>query len=311
MPEPVIIMGRDARVKIALIAVTTAWAVALVAKLQLDFPPADLVRPLGLAAVLVAVAVFYKFRGAPQFVSCLMALVFLVAFCAAFVVLMYAIAATNRPLADASLARADQALGFHVQSFMAWTRSHRWLDTALRFAYTTILPQTIVVIAVLGFSGDARALEKFVLRFMVCALVTVALFYFYPARGPFAFYGFAPAQDQARTLQQLDAMRSGLRKLVTWRDAEGLITFPSFHAIWAMLLALAFRGRRRLFAAGVVLNAAVIVSTLSTGWHYLADVLAGVAVCAAVLAGLCPLEKRLYAGPSQPSPKVPLRDLLS
>ena len=304
-------IGRDARVKLGLVAVTLAWAIALVAKLQLLFPAADLWRPLGLVVALSAVAVFYKFRSVPKFVSCLTALIFLVVFCGGFVVLMYAIAATNRPLVDVQLARADQALGFHLPAFMAWTGSHRWLDTALRFAYTTILPQTIVVIAVLGFSGDARVLEKFVLRFMVCALVTVALFYWFPAKGPFTVYGYAPAQDQARTLQHLEAMRSGQRKLVTWREAEGLITFPSFHVVWAMLLALAFRRRRWLFRASLVLNVAVIISTLSTGWHYLIDVLGGIAVCLAVLAVLHPLEKWLYAAPEDRPPQSPLRNLLS
>jgi membrane-associated phospholipid phosphatase len=312
MPAPVVMIGRDARVKIGLVALTLACAIALVAKCQLVFPAADLWRPLGLVALLSAVAVFYKrFRAVPKFVSCLAALIFLVMFCSGFVVLMYAIAATNRPLVDASLARADQSLGFHLPALMAWTGAHPWLNGWLRRAYDTILPQTIVVIAVLSFCGDAPALEKFVLRFMVCALVTVALFYWFPAKGPFTVYGFAPTQDQARTLQHLEAMRSGQRKLVTWREAEGLITFPSFHVVWALLLALAFRGRRWLFGCSLALNAAVIFSTLSTGWHYLTDVLGGFAVCAAVLAILHPLEKWLYAAPADPAPKTPLRNLLS
>jgi membrane-associated phospholipid phosphatase len=78
-------------------------------------------------------------------------------------------------------------------------------------------------------------------------------------------------------------LREGVRTAVTWRGAEGLITFPSFHTTWALLLAWAFRGRPRWFVPSAVLNAAVIVATLTTGWHYFADVAAGAALGVAVI----------------------------
>ena len=80
---------------------------------------------------------------------------------------------------------------------------------------------------------------------------------------------------KAHTLEQLRGLRSGEQRTIGFRDAEGLIAFPSFHTIWAILLALAFRHRRRLFVVAVALNLVVILSTLTTGWHYLSDVLGG------------------------------------
>ena len=79
-----------------------------------------------------------------------------------------------------------------------------------------------------------------------------------------------------------------------WKDVDGLITFPSFHTTWAVLLALAFLRRRRLLPLFATLNVIVIVSTLTTGWHYLVDVLGGIAVCLLAVVSLRPLEKRLY-----------------
>ena len=90
----------------------------------------------------------------------------------------------------------------------------------------------------------------------------------------------APSADQAHYLEHFRELRAGARSGLSFLDAEGLITFPSFHTVWALLLVAACP--RPLKAASVVLNSAVIVATLTTGWHYLSDVLAGIVVYYAV-----------------------------
>ena len=289
------VFGRDTVVKIGLIAVTLLSTAIVVSVLGLRFPVRDVVRPLGLTALLGGVAAYYQVRGVREFVSCLGSLAYLVVFCASFVVLMYALAAAGRPLFDDQLLRVDRSLGFQLPEFLAWVRALPTLNRFLEITYDTLLPQTILVIAVLGFRGDNQPLQRFVLRFMACALVTVALFYFFPALGPFATEGYSPTGSQTRVLQHLQAMRTGERTLVTWREAEGLIAFPSFHTIWAILMALAYRRRPVLFAVFGTLNVVVIVSTLTTGWHYLSDLIGGIVVCLFVLASLRPLEKWVYA----------------
>ena len=84
-------------------------------------------------------------------------------------------------------------------------------------------------------------------------------------------------------IEHLDGLRSGARTLVTWRDAEGLITFPSFHTIWAVLLVAAFYGCRRLFWPVALLNVLVVLSTITTGMHYFSDVIAGLMISAVVI----------------------------
>jgi membrane-associated phospholipid phosphatase len=288
-------INMDTRLKLVLTLATVLGAACIITARGLRFPPADSLEPLGLVALLCGVAWFYHQRDVPIFVASLTALAHLVLFCPAFATLMYAVATTHRPLADSSLIQLDQMCGFHAPDVVAWVRDHHALNVVLTVVYDTLLPQTILVIAVLGFSGDRPSLDRFILRFMVCALATLALFYFFPATGPFAAFGFAPGADQARYLDHLQSLREGRRLLVSWRDAEGLITFPSFHTTWAILLALAFRRRPVLFAISAILNAVVIVSTLTTGWHYLTDVLGGILVSVAVLVPLDLLDRRREA----------------
>jgi membrane-associated phospholipid phosphatase len=62
-------------------------------------------------------------------------------------------------------------------------------------------------------------------------------------------------------------------------NVAGVVCFPSFHAIWAVLCGYAFSGFRRYIRIPVyVLAALMFLSTVTTGWHYVIDVLAGLLV---------------------------------
>ena len=123
------------------------------------------------------------------------------------------------------------------------------------------------------------------MRFMLCGLLTALGFFWLPAQGTCAFYELDVPAHYRPILDHLAAMRDGARTAITWRDAEGLVVFPSFHTVWGLLLVLAFWPDRRLRWPIVALNAAMIVSTIPIGMHYLADVLGGFGVTGLVLAG--------------------------
>ncbi len=97
-------------------------------------------------------------------------------------------------------------------------------------------------------------------------------------------YQLAVPRHYQPILEHLDAVRSGARTVVSWRNAEGLITFPSFHAIWGVLLILACFSDRYLRWPMLLLNGLMIVATIPAGMHYLTDVITGGAICALVVA---------------------------
>src|SRR5262245_52912234 len=74
----------------------------------------------------------------------------------------YAVAAFDRPLVDSLLARADASLGIHVPSLVAWTRNTPGIAAVLWLAYNAFIPQTLLVIPLLWWKKDRRALWEYV-----------------------------------------------------------------------------------------------------------------------------------------------------
>lgn len=73
--------------------------------------------------------------------------------------------------------------------------------------------------------------------------------------------------------------------MLDFGHVQGMVTFPSFHTVLALLVPFALRGYRWVFWPAVTLNAVVLVGTLTEGGHYLTDVLGGASifVCSAFL----------------------------
>ena len=276
-------MSRDSRIKWTIIGLTVCAAAALIRVHDLHFPPADATSPLVIAALLAVVAWYYHRRDEENFVACANALLHVTLYTACYSVLMYAAAALNRPLIDDWLIRCDALAGVHLPAIVEWSNAHPRVESALQLAYNSLLLQTPLVIVVLGFSGDRKSLEQFVMQFMLGTWICLVGFCLWPAAGPFATFDIPANATQTRYLQHLHELREGVRTVVTWRGAEGLITFPSFHTTWALILAWAVRRRPLLFVLSCVLNGAVIAATMTTGWHYLTDVIGGAALGVGVI----------------------------
>ena len=265
-------MNQATTLLFAVVAWTIVAAMVALRISGLTFPPGDLVQPVLVCTLLLSAACWY--RRMPSFVLCLTSLTVLVAFSAAFAVLTYAVATSGWPLADAALARWDSHAGISAQAIRGWVAQWPALQTASWFIYFSLIPQTILAIAVLGLNNNS-ALTRFLLQFMLGALVTLACFYFLPALG--SCDETVPAYYSG-VVKDMTELNAGERTVVSWRGAEGIITFPSFHVVWAVLLSIAL-GWRWIIA----LNVLVILSTVPVGMHYAIDIIGGLLVCGLVV----------------------------
>ena len=74
------------------------------------------------------------------------------------------------------------------------------------------------------------------------------------------------------------SLRSQEPFVIDFADLEGVIAFPSFHTVLAVLAAFALWPIPYVRWAGGLVCMLIVVATVMTGWHYVVDVAAGVGV---------------------------------
>lgn len=117
----------------------------------------------------------------------------------------------------------------------------------------------------------------------------VFVFVVVPASGIYAFLDIQP--DEFANLSpimstdqilRLDARRNGQQGLVS---RKGLITFPSFQIVWALLFMWAFHPIKQLRFGAIVLNLLVSAAMPVVGAHYFIDLVGGTIVAAIAIVG--------------------------
>jgi membrane-associated phospholipid phosphatase len=205
---------------------------------------------------------------------------------------MYLATSAALPLQDAWLASLDRMLGFEWPAFLAVTNSSRVASWILVTAYHSALPQMLTLFLLLCFTGRERGLAEFLTLMSVTSVaVGAALMLAVPAAGAYAhfrppgelFDGFS-ANAGMWHYETLMRLRTQAEPLLDFGRMEGLVTFPSFHTVLAIITAYAFRGIRFLALPAAILNGIVVVSTLPEGGHFLVDVIAGAIIAVAGIA---------------------------
>ena len=175
---------------------------------------------------------------------------------------------------DNSLVKIDQWMGINTPALMAWTHQHPLFFKLLTLDYKSIAPQIFFIPLVLTtvFSSEKTA-QVFYIANMLIIIVGCMIYYFFPTVSPAGVYQSVyfskPEQDTAIRFYEVHHHLK-----ITVFDG-GLIAFPSFHVMWAVLLTYACRTLHKwIFYPVLCINSLMILSTLLLGWHYLIDVIA-------------------------------------
>lgn len=190
------------------------------------------------------------------------------------------LSATNFPLADETLIRADAALGFSWMGMMRSLGDEPNLMGGLAWAYNSLQWQAISVIIILMILNKQNELWIFINGWVLGLTITGFLFPFFPAVAAINYYGLTayPGVHSADFIDWMQGVRNGTIRVVDVASIRGIVTFPSFHATTAVLFAWGFWRvpiARWLFLA---LNGIMLVATIVIGGHYLVDILGGIAI---------------------------------
>ncbi|MDP1573312.1 MAG: phosphatase PAP2 family protein [Coxiellaceae bacterium] len=177
---------------------------------------------------------------------------------------------------DPLLVKIDHAFGIHSAALMAWTHNHPFIHDTLNFIYKGLVLELIGIPLALTLFNGRHALSIFYLAFMMTCLIGCFIYYFFPTMAPSGIihspYFSHEQQDTSMRFHQIHAFIKP-----TVADG-GLIAFPSFHVIWAVLLTYACRARKLFLYPVAIFNVLLIISTVMLGWHYVTDVIGGIII---------------------------------
>lgn len=179
------------------------------------------------------------------------------------------------PLRDPLLEHWDRLLGVYVPAVEMWASRH-WLGNIVNASYPLLFSLMKIAVLLPILAGKLRCTQRFVIANLLALLIGLPIFAAFPAVGPWYISHLPSRIDQSMAETMVLLVRQPGPYL--YQYPAGVICFPSFHVIWAMLSVQALWGIRILRIPATIFAAVIIVSTITTGNHYVVDVLAGIAV---------------------------------
>lgn len=213
------------------------------------------------------------------------------------VIFSYLSTSLDLPLRDQELSAIDTAFGFNWPEFLAWTDQYTALVRALVWSYHTSGTQLLFVYMFLAGNLDQNGVKETVAIQAACSVFIAVGMTFVPAAGAYAYY-----KPEVHNYNEMSGMwhyqtfltlRNSVAPVLDFSHLQGIVTFPSFHTVLALLIPFALRNYRPWFWIAAGFNVLVIVGTITEGGHHLADVVAGAAIFIA-----CSSAVVFVAGPS-------------
>lgn len=268
----------------SLIAVDLVWG--LYAHFQVDVMGYAKLGLLSLATM--AGGIYYQNRRAePALAAMMFGTAFLCAFSAAASLLNYFLLTVTGPRIDDILVAMDRALGFDWYDTMVAMSHHVWLNEIFFRVYNLVLPQIALVLVALAWSGRTEQVYRYCLALAVGALIAIFVWTLVPSLGAKSLYTLPPEVASRLTLTVTTAYGKELVALlhngpgyISPSDLRGLIAFPSYHGVLALIVTFYAWSVRWLRWPALVTNAVVLISTPIQGGHHLVDVLASFPVAA-------------------------------
>jgi len=191
------------------------------------------------------------------------------------------------PRIDDFWVSVDHLMGYHWPSLVLFFSERPGFAKLLKIVYFTSLPQLVIVVLLLGFTGQSRKLAHFLITGMIGALVCMAIWAFFPSFGASAV-STLPANVEAKLglpvgpTYAAELVRLSIQGVDYLSPANvlGLIGFPSFHTVMAVMSVFFTWQIVWLRLPVLALNILMVPALLLHGGHHLSDFLGGLAVFA-------------------------------
>lgn len=200
----------------------------------------------------------------------------------------YACLTTPFPTVTAHIANFDELFNINQIAWMQYVQQHAWLHSLLQHSYASLPILLLGTMIILLATGQYQEATNLVNANLIAAIVGVSIFFYFPSLPPAAVWHHA-AHFPADTYLIIQRYYAIHHHIAFDKPVQGLIPFPSFHVIWSCISVLALRKQRWAYALSSLIALFIIASTVLLGWHYVADVLAGIVIAGVSYAAAMPL----------------------
>ena len=281
-PRATSILERDWEVRFHAVMLAATSAVVAISlygyrycNLTLSFSQA--IPTLLALLILFAGAAQYRWRNEPKCFNVVMMVLWAIVITNFHFFPMYMAARQNVAMNDTLLAGIDQAVGMEVPDVMKALEPYPAFNSFMLTVYSTLIPLMTLATVLPPLFNRMEKAKEYALACIVAACITMPIFAFFQAVGPWEYYGFPPAipalSDKAAMLSSL---KTNTVFVIDVSNRDGLITFPSFHVVLTVLAAAALWPFPYLRWLTSIWATLIVVSTVTTGIHYFVDVVGGV-----------------------------------
>jgi len=187
---------------------------------------------------------------------------------------------TPFPPIDKHLIQLERYMGINLPLMLDWLQSHPLLKFCLAVSYDSLayqiafIPLIIILFSTKNTPDYKPRLYRFYLLILWSSFWGFGFYYFFPTTAP-ASNMDSPwfIQSQYDTGLKFYQLRHYIQP--TTMDG-GMIAFPSFHSIWALLCLYLIWPWKWAFLLLLLVNTGLLISCVLLGWHYPLDILASV-----------------------------------
>jgi membrane-associated phospholipid phosphatase len=223
-------------------------------------------------------------KGKPRIALILQGIGFYMAFMSASSVLIYTLLPLPNPMVDTFLTQTGHWIGYDWGAFVATMIQYPMVSFLLGVVYHSALFQLLLTIGLLAYYGRSVELYRFILVAMIALTITVAIWWRWPSVGYVGVLPYSVDEMNAAGLYFKPNKGELLTRLIQEGPSAiypgaitGVVGFPSFHTVMALLVAWYCR-RTFLFLPILLVNVAMIPAILLHGGHHAIDVLGGLLI---------------------------------
>lgn len=205
------------------------------------------------------------------------------------------------PLQDSFLLSLDRSLGADSLGFLGWVANHRELDGILSAAYHCTVPLLVISILAVSLSGDRIETWRGCFCFVTALLAVCLISILSPAKGlgmwvPDALVAQLPDGALRFFWPSFDEFYGAAHPVLRGDSIDGVISFPSFHAVMGLIVVALWRKRVLTLVVALSWLAAMIPATIPIGGHYVVDLLGGGLIWAGSFAMSRRVERNVSRG---------------